>query len=110
VQCAIGLFAEDAGTRDKTIDAEWPGKHATQRFNETISDPARLVLVARHTAEVAGSLSAALEPATAMRPIRTVTLTSIYVHPRYRSSGVGTQLVEQLRAWAQEMNATRASK
>ena len=66
VQCAAGLFAEDAGTRDKTIDAEWPAKHAAQRFSETISDPARLVLAARHAAEIVGSLSGTLEAATAL--------------------------------------------
>ena len=107
VQCAAGLFAEDAGTRDKTIDAEWPAKHAAQRFSETISDPARLVLAARHAAEIVGSLSGTLDAATAMRPIRVATLISMYVHPRYRRSGVGARLVEQFRAWAQEMNATR---
>jgi GNAT superfamily N-acetyltransferase len=86
-----------------------PAKHAAQRFSETISDPARLVLAARRTGEIVGTLSAALEAATTMRPIRTATLTSIYVHPRYRRSGVGARLVEQFHAWAREMNATRVA-
>jgi len=107
VQCAAGLFAEDAGSRDETIDAEWPLKYAAQRFGETISDPARLVLAARQAVDVIGSLSGVLEPATAMRPIRVATLISIYVHPRYRGSGVGARLVEQFCVWAREMNATR---
>ena len=47
VQCAIGLFAEDAGTRDITIDAEWPAKHAEQSLSQAIGDPSRLVLAAR---------------------------------------------------------------
>ena len=107
VQCAAGLFAEDSGTRDKTIDAEWPAKQAAQRFSETISDPARLVLAARHAADVIGSLSGVLEATTAMRLIRVATLTSIYVYLPYRRSGVGARLWNKFRAWAQEMNATR---
>jgi len=81
VQCAIGLFAEDAGTRDITIDAEWPAKHAEQSLSQAIGDPSRLVLAARQAADVIGSLSGVLEPATTMRPIRVATLLSLYVRP-----------------------------
>jgi hypothetical protein len=66
VACSAALFAEDAGTRDDTMDLEWPRKHAAARFRETVADPSRLVLVAVRAARSWGSLSAALVPATPM--------------------------------------------
>ena len=107
VQCAIGLFAEDAGTRDSTIDAEWPAKHSEQSLSQAIGDPSRLVLAARQAADVIGSLSGVLEPATAMRPIRMATLLSLYVRPHHRNNGVGAALVGHFRSWARQQNASR---
>jgi len=107
VQCAIGLFAEDAGTRDITIDAEWPAKHAEQSLSQAIGDPSRLVLAARQSADVIGSLSGVLEPATTMRPIRVATLLSLYVRPHHRNNGVGATLVGHFRSWARQQNASR---
>jgi len=107
VQCAIGLFAEDAGTRDITIDAEWPAKHSEQSLSQAIGDPSRLVLAARQAADVIGSLSGVLEPATAMRPIRMATLLSLYVRPHHRNNGVGAALVGHFRSWARQQNASR---
>jgi GNAT superfamily N-acetyltransferase len=107
VQCAIGLFAEDAGTRDITIDAQWPAKHAEQSLTQAIGDPSRLLLAARQDTDVIGSLSGVVEPATAIRPIPVATLLSLYVHPRHRNNGVGASLVGHFRSWAQQKNAAR---
>lgn len=32
VACGSALFAEDAGTRDPSVDINWPREHGPQRF------------------------------------------------------------------------------
>ena len=36
---SAGLFAEDAGTRDDTMNIEWPAQHGAASFTTTLADP-----------------------------------------------------------------------
>lgn len=36
VASSAGLFAEDAGTRDPAVDADWPHEHAAGSFETVI--------------------------------------------------------------------------
>ncbi|MFF1295728.1 MULTISPECIES: hypothetical protein [unclassified Streptomyces] len=38
------LFAEDGGTRDATINVDWPREHGTASFAAALEDPERLML------------------------------------------------------------------
>ena len=42
VASSAALFAEDAGTRDATVDVDWPLAQGAERFAAGIDDPARL--------------------------------------------------------------------
>jgi len=86
VASSAALFAEDAGTRDDTIDVEWPLKHGAQRFGETIHDPNRLVLVAVADGDVIGHLAGALVEPSPIRPIRVATLLSMYLSVGHRAA------------------------
>jgi GNAT superfamily N-acetyltransferase len=103
------LFAEDAGSRDPTMNLEWPRQHGHLQFTETIGDPERLILVAVEAGAVVGHLTGALTEGTAYRPITVATLTSLYVRPEHRSTGVGADLVRRFRGWARERGADRVA-
>lgn len=108
VASSAALFAEDAGTRDDTVDIEWPNRYGAQRFSENLGDPKRLMLVAvDESGVVVGHLSGLLGEPTAMRPVRVATLASLYVRPAHRGDGVGARLVAEFRAWSDERGMDR---
>ncbi len=102
------LFAEDAGTRDPSVDADWPREHAAASFAAALDDPARLVLAADRAGAVVGHLMGSLTEPTARQPVRTATLISLYVRPAHRSSGTGARMVEAFVRWAGEQGAEHA--
>ncbi|MFJ8020352.1 GNAT family N-acetyltransferase [Streptomyces sp. NPDC096311] len=109
VACSGALFAEDAGTRDPSIDINWPHEHGPQRFASGVTDPNRLLLVAdRGDGEVIGYLTGALMEPSAMRPVKAATLVSMYVRPAYRRDRIGRRMVDAFRAWAKESGAGSA--
>ncbi len=105
VVLASGLAAEDAGSRDDTVDVDWARKHGAERFSLILGDPARVVLVARAAGTTAGSLVGGLVDPAPIRPVRVAELRSLYVRPEYRGHGVGARLVEEFRAWARAAGA-----
>lgn len=107
VECSIGLFTEDAGTRDSTMNLDWPRTSAAQSLTEGIDDPERLILAAVRDGRVVGSLTGDVAEASHMRPIRMATLRSMYVRPEARDGGVGSALVAAFRAWALGKSADR---
>jgi GNAT superfamily N-acetyltransferase len=98
VASSVALFAEDAGTRDPTVDIEWPQKHGAESFGAIIGEPARLVLVADADGAIVGHLTGALDEPLAIRPVRVATLNSMYVRSTHRGAGVGARLVASFRA------------
>jgi GNAT superfamily N-acetyltransferase len=105
---SAGLFAEDAGSYDDTVDIEWPRKHGRKRFLEGLREPSRLVLLAvDDNGMVAGHLTGQISEPTAMRPVRVATLTSLFVFPDHRRGGVAARLVTGFRGWAQERSVDR---
>ncbi|MBW8736350.1 MAG: GNAT family N-acetyltransferase [Streptomyces turgidiscabies] len=108
VASSTALFAEDAGTRDPSIDADWPREHAAASFAAALDDPARLVLAVECAGAVVGHLMGSLAEPTARQPVKTATLNSVYVRPAHRSSGAGARLVETFVQWAAEQGAAHA--
>jgi GNAT superfamily N-acetyltransferase len=107
VASSTGLFAEDAGTRDDTMNIEWPAQHAAAAFANTLADPARVVFVADAGGAVIGHLTGYVTEPSDIRPVRSATLLSMYVFPEHRSDGVGGRLVDAFKAWAAEQGAAR---
>ncbi|GAT69697.1 GNAT family acetyltransferase [Planomonospora sphaerica] len=108
VACSAALFAEDAGTRDPSLNIAWPREHGAARFAAAMDDPARLVMVADDGGRIVGHLTGSLSGPTAMRPVAVATLGSMYVQPPYRGRGVGSRLVAEFRSWAREHGAQYA--
>ncbi|MFE0332356.1 GNAT family N-acetyltransferase, partial [Streptomyces sp. NPDC058960] len=105
VECSSALFAEDAGTRDPSINIDWPRQHGPQRFATGIDDPNRLLLVADCDGEVVGHLVGALRDTSAMQPVKVATLVSMYVQPAFRRGRIGGRLVTEFIGWAKDAGA-----
>lgn len=108
VGCSSALFAEDAGTRDPTLNVNWPREHGLGLFMDALSDPDRLVMVAEDHDRIIGHLTGALFEPTAMRPVKVATLGSMYVQPPYRGKKIGARLVTEFRGWARHHGARYA--
>ncbi|MGW5610951.1 GNAT family N-acetyltransferase [Streptomyces sp. NPDC003753] len=102
------MFAEDAGTRDPSINIDWPLQHGPQRFATGIDDPNRLLLVADCDGEVVGHLVGALRDTSAMQPVKVATLVSMYVQPAFRRGRIGGRLVAEFIGWAKDAGAEAA--
>ncbi|MGX1479480.1 UNVERIFIED_CONTAM: GNAT superfamily N-acetyltransferase [Streptomyces canus] len=100
VASSAGLFAEDAGTRDASVNIDWPREHGAASYTQALSDPARLVLVVVHDGEVVGHLTGSLTEPSAVRPVKSAMLNSLYVRPAHRRARVGGRLVAEFLAWA----------
>ncbi|GAA1713297.1 GNAT family N-acetyltransferase [Fodinicola feengrottensis] len=107
VASSIALFAEDAGTRDPTVNTDWPRQHGERRFAENLPDTNRLTLVAVADGQVVGHLTGLWAEPSEMRPVSVATLASLYVRPEHRSGGVGFRLADTFRQWARERGADR---
>ncbi|MEV0644424.1 GNAT family N-acetyltransferase [Phytomonospora sp. NPDC050363] len=107
VECSVALFAEDGGTRDATLNVDWPKEFSADSIRAGIDDPARLILAAVRDGEVVGQLSGKVAEAVAIRPVRVATLVSLYVRPEARDGGLGAQLVAAFKDWARTIDADR---
>jgi putative acetyltransferase len=108
VELCAGLFAEDGGRRDATIDAGWPARGARDYFAAAMcGEEGTLCLVAEAGGAPAGYLVGRLREPVDPRPVRVAVLESMYVLPARRREGVGAALVDGFRAWAAERGAAR---
>ena len=108
VASSAGLFAEDGGTRDRSVNVDWPHEHGAQSFAAALEDPARLVLVVEHDGQVVGHLMGSVTGPTAKRTVTSATLVSIYVRPEHRRARAGDRLVEEFLDWARRQGAEHA--
>ncbi|MFF1449798.1 GNAT family N-acetyltransferase [Streptomyces sp. NPDC058274] len=108
VACSSALFAEDAGTRDPSVNVGWPREFGPERFAAGMDDPSRLLLVADCDGRIVGHLTGSVAEGTAMRPAKVSTLVSMYVQPDHRRGGLGARLVAQFAAWAKELGSELA--
>jgi len=103
------LFREDAGTHDPVVtNTSWPAQHGRESFEALVEDPDRIGLLAYAGDALAGGLMGSLPPLTPFTLVREARLNSLWVDPDHRSSGVGSLLVEEFRAWVREMGASSA--
>ncbi len=108
VTSASGLFHDDAGVHDRTVNVGWAVAEGEPYYAEAVSDPDSLCLVAEDDGDVLGHLIGRFQAASSLRPVGTAILESIRVQPARRGSGVGTGLVESFGDWARSKGATRA--
>ncbi|MYS87588.1 GNAT family N-acetyltransferase [Embleya scabrispora] len=108
IACSSALFAEDAGTRDPSVDVSWPREYGPAHFAAGMDDPSMLLLVADYAGRVVAFLAGSVAEGSAKRPARTATLVSLYVDPAHRHGGLGVRLVNEFSAWAKEVGAELA--
>ena len=100
------LFAEDGGRHDPRMDTDWPRRDGAAYYRDLLDDDATLLLLARVDGETAGHLVGRLR-ASELRPgVRTAVLESMRVGEKCRRTGVGSALVAEFTAWAENSNAT----
>lgn len=107
VQLSTQLFREDSGSRDPTMNPDWPAEEGAEYFDGLIAAEGSYVLVAEHDGIVVGSLAGHLDRASTLRPVVVATLESVCVDAAARQSGVGGALAEAFMAWAREHGARR---
>jgi len=106
---SANLFREDAGTHDPTVtNTDWPAQHGRESFRALVEDSDRVGLLAYADDALAGGLMGSLPPLTPFTLVREARLTSLWVDPDQRSSGVGSLLVAEFRAWVREKGAPYA--
>ncbi|MGW2567197.1 N-acetyltransferase family protein [Streptomyces sp. NPDC001537] len=108
VASSAGLFAEDGGTRDSSVNVDWPRQYGAQSFAAALDDPSRLVLAVEHDGQVVGHLMGSVTGPTDKRTVASATLVSIYVRPEHRRARAGDRLVEEFLDWARRQGAEHA--
>ncbi|MFJ6080273.1 GNAT family N-acetyltransferase [Streptomyces sp. NPDC092369] len=100
VASSARLFAEDGGTRDPSMNVDWPLEHGAASFDAALADPARLVLAAECDGEVVGHLMGSVTGPSDKRLVTSATLISLYVRSEYRRARAGARLVGEFLEWA----------
>jgi len=108
VASSAGLFAEDGGTRDSSVNVDWPREHGARSFAAALEDPARLVLAVEYVGQVVGHLMGSVTGPTEKRTVTSATLVSIHVRPEHRRARAGDRLVEEFLDWARRQGAEHA--
>ena len=108
VASSAGLFAEDGGTRDSSVNVDWPREHGARSFAAALEDPARLVLAVECVGQVVGHLMGSVTGPTEKRTVTSATLVSIHVRPEHRRARAGDRLVEEFLDWARRQGAEHA--
>ena len=109
VDLVAGLFREDGGRHDPTMNVDWPsGEDAGAYYAALVGDPDAVLMVAKVHDRPVGYLVGKLREADDFRTVRLAVLESMRVTPQARNAGVGGQLMDAFVAWAREHRAVRA--
>lgn len=104
VELQIGLFDEDAGTHDPTVDVHWPRRAGADDVHGLLGNADAVVLVASAGADnthPVGFLVGYLQPTSDTRLTELVAvLRSLYIHPEHRRCGAASKLVSAFVDWA----------
>jgi GNAT superfamily N-acetyltransferase len=109
VDSVAGLFREDAGAHDPTVNVDWPALEGAGNYAALVGDEDCLLAVARDGDRVLGHLVGKLDQPDSFRRQRIAVLESIRVRPDARGAGVGTLLVRHFLDWARAGEAVQAS-
>jgi GNAT superfamily N-acetyltransferase len=109
VASVAGLFDEDGGRFDTTMDTTWPARGGAAYYSTLVGDDACLLALARDGDRTLGHLVGKLMGPDDLRMVTFAVLESIRVDPTVRNTGVGTALVERFFGWARAAGAERAS-
>ncbi len=109
VASVAGLFEEDGGRFDTTMNTTWPASSGAGYYGALVGDEACLLALARDGDRTLGHLVGKLAAPGDLRLVTVAVLESIRVDPAARNRGVGTALVEHFYDWARAGGAGQAS-
>lgn len=94
---------------DKTLDPTWPSNNK-KYFKNSIINKNSLALVVVDNAEIVGYLIGTINEAEDYRNIQKIAeLDNMFILPKYRKKGIGTDLCGKFFKWAKEKGIKRAS-
>jgi GNAT superfamily N-acetyltransferase len=108
VLSVAGLFKEDAGRHDPTMDLQWPAREGQSYYAGLVDDPSCLLTLARTGGRVARHLVGKLREPDSLCRVRLAILESMRVAPELRGRGVGSALVREFFTWARQHEAEQA--
>src|SRR5437763_1344892 len=108
VASVAGLFREDAGKHDHSVNVAWPEMDGAGYYADVLAAPACLLALARDGNDVVGHLVGKLVGPDSFRAERMAVLESMRVAPGARRQGVGGQLVAAFLDWAHRHSAQLA--
>lgn len=109
VELNYGLFQEDAGQRDPSMNLEWPRQYGKEYFRDMLTGTKSVCFVAVTDQETVGYLVGYVRDPNDLHLIKSAELESMFVLPAWRSRQVGSQLVQTFLAWARERGAQSIS-
>ena len=109
VELNYGLFQEDAGQRDPSMNLEWPRQYGMEYFRDMLISTKSICFVAVTDAETVGYLVGYVREPNDLQFTKSAELESMFVLPAWRSQQVGSQLVQIFLAWARERGAQSIS-
>jgi GNAT superfamily N-acetyltransferase len=109
VTSVTGLFREDAGQHDTTVNIDWPTSEGAAYYSGLVDDPDSLMLLARDGEQVVGHLVGKLNGPSDIRIECIAVLESMRVAPGSRRMGVGSLLIQRFFDWARDVGARQAS-
>ena len=109
VELNHGLFQEDAGTYDPSMNLNWAREKGTEYFSRHIAADASFVVVAELDDTIVGYLVGHVAGASSLRPMRMAILESMFVMRDHRCQGAGETLVEAFLTWCGQQQAQHVS-
>ncbi len=109
VASVAGLFREDGGQHDSSINVDWPAQQGAAYYSGLMNDRACLLALARDGDRVIGHLVGKLSRPSPIQTECIAVLESMRVEPAARRSGAGSLLVRHFFGWASERGAQQAS-
>lgn len=94
---------------DPTINPEWClTEEAENWYRDRIHSPDGFATVAQEEGEVIGyAVGITVRAETFRTTEKLAELESMYLRPEYRGQGIGTQLVDEFKDWAEQKDADR---
>lgn len=108
-ELSIRLSEKEEEEFDPTIDPEWNStEDATEYFGERITENNGFAMVAEEDGKVTGyTIGSITETEEYRDDLKVAELETMYILPKYRGKGIGTELVNQFNSWSEEKDADR---
>jgi GNAT superfamily N-acetyltransferase len=108
-QLSVRLSEKEQKEFDPTIDPDWnTTEEAMKYFKDRVEDEDGFAMVAEADSEIVGYAVGGLRGAESYRnDLDIAELETMFVRPKYRSQGIGSDFMSEFEIWADRKNADR---